>query len=68
MPHPCPSPTVCVCCRFSLKFFMLQQMAFWLHCYPEIYLMKQTRGDGIYRKLVLYTSSLLIILGAYIIQ
>lgn len=26
--------------RLSLKFFMLNQMAFWLHCYPELVFMK----------------------------
>jgi translocating chain-associated membrane protein 1 len=53
---------------FSLKFFMLQQMAFWLHCYPELLLMKQYKTDRVYTKIVLYTSSLLIILGAYVIK
>lgn len=26
--------------RLSHKFFMLVQMSFWFHCYPELYLMK----------------------------
>ena len=29
-----------LCCRFAMKFYMLTQMAFWLHCYPELYFMK----------------------------
>jgi translocating chain-associated membrane protein 1 len=48
----------------SLKFFMLTQMGFWLHCYPELVFMK-AKKDEIYSKVVLYTSSLLIIAGAY---
>lgn len=48
----------------SLKFFMLTQMAFWLHCYPELIFTK-TKKEDIYSKIVLYTSSLLIIAGAY---
>lgn len=53
--------------RLSLKFFMLNQMAFWLHCYPELYFMK-AKKDEMYSKLVLYTSSLLIIGGAYFMR
>lgn len=49
----------------SLKFYMLSQMAFWLHCYPELYFMK-TKKEKIYSKIVLYTSSLLMIGGAYV--
>lgn len=51
----------------SLKFYMLTQMAFWLHCYPELYFMK-TKKEKIYSKIVLYTSSLLMIGGAYFMQ
>jgi len=51
----------------SLKFFMLNQLAFWLHCYPELYFMK-TKKEEIYSKLVLYTSSLLLIGGAYLVK
>lgn len=53
--------------RLSLKFYMLNQMAFWLHCYPELYFMK-AKKDKIYSKIVLYTSSLLMIGGAYVVK
>eukprot|EP00731_Ephydatia_muelleri_P010307 Em0005g893a len=53
--------------KLSIKFYMLNQMAFWLHCYPELYFMK-AKKEEIYSKLVLYTSSFLIIAGAYILQ
>lgn len=53
--------------KLSIKFYMLNQMAFWLHCYPELYFMKAKREE-LYPKLVLYTSSFLIIAGAYILQ
>lgn len=51
----------------SLKFYMLNQMAFWLHCYPELYFMK-TKKDKIYSKIVLYTPSLLMIIAAYVVK
>ena len=72
----------------SLKFFMLTQMAFWVHCYPELIFMKAKKVCSLYTsekakavsvavwlvvslqeelhsKIVLYTSSLLLIAGAY---
>lgn len=69
--------------RLSLKFYMLIQMAYWVHCYPELYFMKvkkvgpsitnifyflslPTSQEEVYSKLVLYTTSLLIITAAYI--
>ncbi|XP_003386011.1 PREDICTED: translocating chain-associated membrane protein 1-like 1 [Amphimedon queenslandica] len=51
--------------KLSLKFYMLTQMAFWLHCYPELYIMK-TKKDDAYSKIVLYTVSFLIIFSAYV--
>ncbi|XP_065897830.1 translocating chain-associated membrane protein 1-like [Dysidea avara] len=50
--------------KFGIKFFMLNQMAFWLHCYPELYFMKAKKED-IPSKLLHYTSLLLLIAGAY---
>ena len=74
----------------SLKFFMLTQMAFWVHCYPELIFMKAKKvrtlhlgrprlfsvavhmlylvvslQEELHSKIVLYTSSLLLIAGAY---
>jgi translocating chain-associated membrane protein 1 len=45
---------------------MLVQMGFWIHCYPEIYLLKMKKED-VYSKLVQYTASLLIIGLSYVL-
>ena len=41
----------------SHKFFMLVQMGFWFHCYPELYLMKIKKvGLSIYLSSYIYVS------------
>ena len=29
-----------------MKFYMLCQMSFWLHCYPELYFMKAKKVES----------------------
>ena len=33
-----------------MKFYMLSQMSFWLHCYPELYFMKAKKVNPLYDK------------------
>lgn len=37
-----------ICCRFAMKFYMLAQISFWLHCYPELYFMKAKKVNLIW--------------------
>lgn len=51
--------------EFAMKFYMLTQMAFWLHCYPELYFMK-AKKEHMLSKMFHYTSILVLIAGAYV--
>lgn len=39
-----------LCLRMSLKFYMLAQIAFWLHCYPELYFLKAKKVSALLKK------------------
>ena len=43
-----------------MKFYMLTQMAFWLHCYPELYFMKAKKVFIIVLKYVLFCDTNLV--------
>jgi len=52
---------------FGLKFFFIIQIAYWIHCYPELYFQKVKR-DEINARLVYTTFYLITISAAYILN
>ncbi|XP_059484465.1 translocating chain-associated membrane protein 1 [Neocloeon triangulifer] len=52
---------------FTLKFFYIIQIAYWLHCYPELYFQKVKREE-IISKTLYPTLHLVFIIGAYLLN
>jgi translocating chain-associated membrane protein 1 len=52
---------------FTLKFFYIIQISYWLHCYPEIYFQKVKKED-ILSKLLYPTLHLVFIVSAYMLK
>jgi len=50
---------------FMVKFYFILQIAYWLHCFPELYFMK-TRREEIQEKVITYTLYLVFIVGCYV--
>jgi translocating chain-associated membrane protein 1 len=50
---------------FMVKFYFILQIAYWLHCFPELYFMK-TRREEVQEKVVTYTLYLIFIVGCYV--
>jgi len=50
---------------FMVKFYFILQIAYWLHCFPELYFMK-TRREELQEKITTYTLYLLFIVGCYV--
>ena len=49
------------------KFYFILQIAFWVHCFPELYFMKVRREDA-RDKIPIYCLYLAFISGAYIMR
>lgn len=52
---------------FMVKFFFILQIAYWIHCFPELYFMKARRED-ISEKVTMYSLYLVFISSAYIMS
>jgi len=52
---------------FRTKYFFIIQIAYWLHCYPELYLQKVRREDMM-PQIVYATMHLLMVAGTYAIN
>ncbi|XP_058792803.1 translocating chain-associated membrane protein 1-like 1 [Phymastichus coffea] len=52
---------------FSLKFFYIGQIAYWLHCYPELYF-QRAKKEEIPHRVVQATIGLLYTIGAYVLN
>merc|ERR1712013_673685 len=50
---------------FMVKFYFILQIAYWLHCFPELYFMK-TRREEIQEKVTTYFLYLVFIVGCYV--
>ena len=50
-----------------MKYFFILQIAFWLHCYPELFFMK-TRKEELSSKITIYTLYLAFISAAYVMR
>lgn len=52
---------------FMVKFYFILQIAYWIHCFPELYFMK-TRREEIKEKVIMYSLYLLFISSAYVMS
>ncbi|CAH3171150.1 unnamed protein product [Porites lobata] len=52
---------------FTLKFYFILQISFWVHCFPELYFMRAKREE-IFPKIQLYIEYLLFIWAAYMLN
>jgi len=52
---------------FRTKYFFIIQIAYWLHCYPELYLQKVKRED-LMPQIVFATMHLIMVAGTYAIN
>ncbi|XP_014231878.1 translocating chain-associated membrane protein 1-like 1 [Trichogramma pretiosum] len=52
---------------FSLKLYFIGQLAYWLHCYPELYF-QRAKKEEMPRKIYLATLGLIFVLAAYIMN
>lgn len=50
---------------FMVKFYFILQIAYWIHCYPELFFMK-VRSEDISSKVTIYTLYLAFISAAYV--
>ena len=49
------------------KFFFIVQLAYWLHCYPELYFQK-TKREEMPARVTYATLGLIYVLGAYLLK
>jgi len=52
---------------FMIKFYFILQIAYWIHCFPELYFMK-TRREELTEKITMYSLYLLFISSAYVMS
>jgi translocating chain-associated membrane protein 1 len=52
---------------FTLKFFYIIQMAYWLHCYPELYFQK-TKREELFSRTLYPTIHLVFVVAAYLLK
>ena len=52
---------------FSLKFFFIAQIAYWLHSYPELYF-QRVKKEEILNRVLQATIGLVFTSGAYILK
>lgn len=52
---------------FSLKFFFIGQIAYWLHCFPELYFQRVKKED-IFPKASQATLGVLLTAGLYVLK
>nr|XP_037276126.1 translocating chain-associated membrane protein 1-like 1 [Rhipicephalus microplus] len=52
---------------FMFKFYFIIQLAYWLHCYPELYFQK-TKKDEMYARITTATLPLIFFLVSYILN